>query len=113
MHILYGSANGLSAAGNQFWNQDSPGVDDQVEGTEQFGHALAVADFDADGAADLAIGAYLEGLGGIAAAGVAHVLYGSGVGLSAVGSQYFHQDIPGMPGKAAAGDGFGFALGAR
>jgi hypothetical protein len=46
------------------------------------------ADFNGDGAADLAIGAPGEGLGaGQAAAGVVHALYGSAGGLTATGSQ--------------------------
>ena len=55
------------------------------------------ADFNGDGAADLAIGAPGESLGpGQAAAGVVHVLYGSTGGLTAAGNQLFSQDAAGV-----------------
>jgi hypothetical protein len=41
VHVIYGSAAGLSSAGNQFWTQDSPGVLDDAEATDVFGSALA------------------------------------------------------------------------
>ena len=50
VHVLYGSAVGLIAAGNQLWNQDSPGI----EGLG-FGQSLAVGDFNGDGFGDLAV----------------------------------------------------------
>jgi FG-GAP repeat len=66
------------------------------------------ADFNGDGAADLAIGAPGENN----EAGVVHVLYGSPGGLTASGSQLWSQDSPGIAGVAEAGDLFGFALAA-
>ena len=41
VNMLYGGAGGLSAAGNQLWDQDSAGVLDAVERGDQFGFALA------------------------------------------------------------------------
>ena len=41
VQILYGSANGISAAGNQFWHQNSSGVEESAELQDEFGHALA------------------------------------------------------------------------
>jgi hypothetical protein len=52
------------------------------------------ADFNGDGAADLAIGAPGEN----SSSGVVHVLYGSGTGLAAAGSQLWSQDSPGIAG---------------
>jgi FG-GAP repeat len=37
--VLYGSATGLSAAGNQLWHQDSAGVADVAEDGDHFGTA--------------------------------------------------------------------------
>ena len=71
------------------------------------------ADFNGDGAADLAIGAPGEGLGpGQAGAGVVHVLYGSTGGLTAAGSQLWSQDSPGVAGAPAFLDFFGQTLAA-
>jgi hypothetical protein len=38
--VIYGSSSGLAAAGDQFWHQDSPDVED-AETDEYFGDALA------------------------------------------------------------------------
>jgi FG-GAP repeat len=65
------------------------------------------ADFNGDGAADLAIGAPGENN----SAGAVHVLYGSApTGLTATGSQLWWQDSPGIAGDTEPGDEFGSAL---
>ncbi len=106
VHVLYGSPSGLSAEGSQFWNQDTPGVGDEVEGNEGFGGALATADFNGDGFTDLAVGAPGEN----SVAGVVHVLYGSSAGLTSTGSQIWHQDSDGVKDKDEPGDDFGMAV---
>jgi disulfide bond formation protein DsbB len=106
VHVLYGSGTGLAATGSQLWSQDSPGIAGGAEAGDIFGFALAVGDFNGDTRADLAIGAPGEN----SFAGVVHVLYGSGTGLTATGSQLWSQDSPGIAGVAEAGDGFGLAL---
>ena len=70
------------------------------------------AHFNHDGADDLAIGAPFERVGGLFAAGAAHVLYGSASGLTGTGSQVWTQDSPGVPDTAESGDHFGDALAA-
>lgn len=40
IHVLYGSANGLVAAGSQFWTQDSTSVLDSVQVGDRFGNTL-------------------------------------------------------------------------
>ena len=72
--VIYGSASGLTAAGNQVWTQGTAGMLDVVEQGDTFGNALAVGDFNGDGCDDLAIGVANEGftnegLGRLAAAG--------------------------------------------
>jgi hypothetical protein len=68
------------------------------------------ADFNNDGAADLAIGVPFEWVGAVQDAGAVHVLYGSAGGLQGPGSQFFTQDSPGVPGTADLQDNFGFGL---
>jgi hypothetical protein len=110
VNVLYGSATGLSAAGNQFWHQDSPGAMDDAEEGDLLGAELATGDFNGDGFADLAVGGYRENIGDIEDAGAVNVLYGSPAGLSAANDQFWHQNSSGILGIAREGDCFGYAL---
>ena len=109
-NVLHGSAAGLTAAGDQRWDQDTAGLLDTAEAFDHFGGALAAGDFNADGFADLAIGVYGEDIGAIGSAGAVQVLLGSAIGLSSVGNQIWHQDSVGIDDTAEASDFFGSAL---
>jgi hypothetical protein len=74
--------------------------------------ARVQADFNNDGAEDLAVGVPTERVGGIERAGAVNVLYGSAGGLSGAGSRLFNQDTPGVVGGAEPGDEFGGAVAA-
>jgi hypothetical protein len=79
------------------------------------GHGAAAprlqADFNNDGAEDLAIGAPGETVGAVDSAGAVIVLYGSvGGGLAGPGSQLFTQDTPGVGSTAEVFDFFGETL---
>jgi hypothetical protein len=112
VNVIYGSAAGLSSAGNQFWTQNSPGVPTDAEDGGQFGAALAPGDFNGDGFSDLAVGAPGATINGRSSAGVVVVLYGTRAGLTASGSQFFHQNTELIPDSAEQGDQFGATLGA-
>jgi hypothetical protein len=112
VNVLYGSPDGVTAAGNQLWHQDSPGVPGAVEPGDRFGAALAAGDLDGDGTDDLAVGAPGEGLGTTAAAGSVTILYGGQAGLSATGSRSWTQATSGVPGTAEKYDTFGASLSA-
>lgn len=69
------------------------------------------ADFNGDGAQDLAVGVPSEFVGTVLYAGGVNVLYGApGGGLSGAGSQFFTQDTPGIPDTAELDDRFGDAV---
>jgi disulfide bond formation protein DsbB len=108
--VIHGSADGLTAAGNQLWHQDSPGILDVAEPGDRFGQTLAAGDFDGDGFADLAVGMRFEDVGAIPDAGAVQVLYGSAKGLAARGNQLWHQDSPGIESQARPGEQIGWAL---
>ena len=110
--VIYGSASGLTAAGNQVWTQGTAGMLDVVEPGDIFAYALAVGDFNGDGSDDLAVGVPHEGFGGLAAAGAVQITYGSAAGLTAVGTQIWTQDSEGLLEVAENGDRFGAALAA-
>jgi len=114
VHVLYGTpGDGLVGEGSDFFHQNSTGVPDASESSDEFGHALASGDFNGDGRDDVAVGVRedLDG-GGHDNFGAVNVLYGSPAGLTGTGAQFFSQDTPGVPGAAEAGDAFSAALGA-
>ncbi len=112
VHVLYGSASGLTATGSQYWSQNSGSITDQVESGDRFGSTLAVGKLNTDAFAELVIGVPNEDYGAIAVAGVVHVIPGAATGLTATGSQYWSQNSAGIADQAETGDGFGDSLGA-
>jgi hypothetical protein len=110
VNLVYGSAGGLSAAGNQQFQQGAGGVAGTAEADDWFAFALTAGDFNSNGSADLAIGVPFEDVGTIAEAGAVNVLYGSAGGLGAAGNQQFWQGPGGAAGTLEAGDWFGLAL---
>ena len=105
VNVLYGSGNGLSAVGNQYWLQSTPGVNGFSEANDRFGTALAIGDFNGDGFDDLAIGVPGEDGG----AGAVNVLRGSPQGLVALG-QFVRQGFDSYVDTAETGDNFGEVL---
>ena len=91
VNVLYGSATGLTAAGDQRWSR--VGLP-PVSFGGAFGSALAAGDFDADGYVDLAIGARDDDPdpGPSSPTGVVVILRGSGSGLTATGVQVLRAD---------------------
>jgi FG-GAP repeat len=86
-------------------------VADAATGGVATGGRSALADFNADGYADLAIGAPGED----GHSGVVNVIYGSATGLSAsaaVPDQLWYQGKTDVEGTPNGGDDFGFSLAA-
>jgi hypothetical protein len=110
VHIIYGSAAGLTASGDQIFTQETTGVPGDAEGSDRLGASLAACDFNGDGRDDLAIGAPGEVVNGNAFAGAINVLYGSVAGITATNSQLFHQDSSGITDSAGEDEQFGHAL---
>jgi len=110
VQVMYGGNRGLRAAGNQLWNQDSPGIADRALPDEGFGNAVTGGDYNGDGFADLAIGVSGEVVANLELAGVVHVLYGSPDGLAANGDQLWHQNVKGVKEEVDGGEAFGFTL---
>lgn len=105
LNIVPGSSTGLNAARARELTLDSPGVMGVMEGNDQFGSAVTAGDFDADGRADLAVGApgkYLQ-TGGVS------VIPGSASGPTGLGSILF---TPASLEHPAVKARFGSAVGA-
>ena len=108
--VFYGGSAGLSTAGNQLWRGSG-------RANEWFGAALAGADLDGNGLADLAVGVPLGNLVAasgeqIGDAGWVAVVYGRSSGLSASGIQFWHQARKGIADDIEPRDRFGSALAA-
>lgn len=111
VHVLYGSAAGLTATGNQLWTQASTGVTDNPEPGDHFGATLAAGNVDSSTPADeLVIGVPDEDVGAITDAGIVQVLKGTPSKLTGTGSQTWSQNSTSIVDVAEAGDRFGSSL---
>jgi hypothetical protein len=112
VHVLYGTANGVSSAGASFLTQTTPGVNGVADAFDRFGDALVAADFGGSAKADLAIGVPFENSGATVDAGAVAVLYGGANGVTTVNDQLLSQDTAGVIDAAETGDRFGETLAA-
>jgi FG-GAP repeat len=110
VHVIYGSANGLTSSGNDVFDQGSLGRD--IEDFDRFGSSLAAGNFGNSTHGDLAIGVPAESLDGVPGVGAVHAIYGSASGLSTSGNDFMHQQLLEIEGDAEAHDHFGSALAA-
>lgn len=111
---------GRDSYSNASFKQGEHGVQEQPEMNDYFGTSLAAGNFNNDDYHDLAIGVPHESLSDFDGNqhGVVHVLYGSLLGLQALGGPWgpnddlWYQDKDGgkLEGLAEDGDLFGFAL---
>ena len=74
------------------------------------GSAVAIADFDADGYDDVAIGISGMQVGEVSWAGGVAVLFGAVVGFDPARTRVLHQDLPHVADKCEENDGFGGSL---
>jgi hypothetical protein len=107
--LLRGSATGIVAASSQVLDQDTGTVPDSSEAGDRFGATVAVDDLNADGKADVAVGAPTEDLGAAIDAGTVTSLLGSATGLPTTGTLW-QQGATGVADTAESGDQFGAAL---
>jgi hypothetical protein len=113
VHVLYGSANGLTATGNQLWYRSGGGVTGTAGTYAALGGALATGNFDGDYFGDLAIG--IPGdhvLGDGAQDGSVVVLFGTGGGLAGADQQRVDRETLGDFDAGDFNSRFGSALAA-
>ena len=105
--VIYGSGGGLDTSHFAAFRQGNSGVSDSPENNDRFGETLASGNFDGDAYDDLVVGVPNEDSSGDNS-GMIHVLFGSGSGLTGIGSQAFNQSHLGD--DREPDDRFGFAL---
>ncbi|MGW2764283.1 FG-GAP-like repeat-containing protein [Streptomyces sp. NPDC001275] len=112
--VVRGAATGLATTGMKVVHQDGVGVAGTDRAGDGFGEAVSVGDHDADGYADVLVGAPGEGLSRDGVhhrdAGQATLLRGSVSGLTTTGSFALNQDTPGILDAAETGDRFGSSV---
>jgi len=108
VHILFGTATGLTGENNQLWHQNLSSVGDEAEPGDSFGEALAAGDFDSDGKDDLAVGVPWESFDFLENPGLVHIFYG-GVDGPTSGLEVWSQDSD-VPGGSEDWDQFGWPL---
>lgn len=114
VNVLYSYGGAVGVNNNVIVHQNRfTGGLDYVESGDRFGTSVAVADFNGDGLADLAVGAPFDDEGGAVDAGVAEIIYSAGnLGLADAGAQLFSQGLANVLGTAEVGDNFGAAVAA-
>ena len=95
IQVIFGSDQGLTAAGNQAFNRDSPGIKATARSNSFFGRSLAAGHFAGRASADLAIEAWTDRS--------VSVIYGSTKGLTATGDQVWNKNSAGLPRGAWGG----------
>ncbi|WP_073948064.1 FG-GAP and VCBS repeat-containing protein [Streptomyces kebangsaanensis] len=112
--VLLGSAEGLATTGAKVVRQDTVGVAGADRSGDAFGFSVSVGDFDADGSADILVGAPGEDFtrDGVdrADAGRATLLRGTPSGPTVTGSFTVCQDTPGILDATEKGDRFGSSV---
>jgi hypothetical protein len=106
--VIYGSSLGLTAAGDDIWSQDTPGIKGVSQTEDWFGSWLSTGDFSGVGVSSLAVGVPREDTRSKTDVGSTQIIVGKvGSGLVSGGDQKWGQPGSGFPGSAESGDFFG------
>jgi hypothetical protein len=107
---MYGSADGLRGAGDDYLTRNSAGVAGAAGAGAIFGDELVIGDTNGDGMGDLIVGAPFDSYAGEASAGSFHVFFGASGGLTRTGDVLWTQHNVGAS-SGETGDAFALGLG--
>ncbi|MFD5647487.1 FG-GAP repeat domain-containing protein, partial [Streptomyces anulatus] len=103
--VAYGSRNGIKDSAKRVFTQASAGVPGTPEASDAFGSAVASADLDQDGYADLVVGSQGEKIGAAeSAGGGVTVLWGGPGGLAGGATLLTGEEYDGLGRWLAVGD---------
>lgn len=112
VNIIYGSAGGLTTAGNAIIHLALAEVSGTPAYNGMFAFSLAAGDFDGDGIDDLGVGIPNYELANEDEVGAVEVFFGSPGGISLLDEQLWRQGLNGVQGNPEIDDDFGAALAA-
>jgi len=119
INVLYGSADGVTTTDDHYFAQNSSGIAGRSEVGDRFGDAIVIGDINADGFADVVVGAPNDHYNYYCRArissicgevGSVNILYGAANGLSRSGDEFFNQNNLMAEGSSQVDDAFGAAL---
>ncbi len=110
VHVLDGSATGLTGRGAAKLGQAGKAVPTDATAGDEFGLAIVAGDFNGNGRDDLAVGVPGERVGSKNSAGIVHVFVGRKSGISKKGVQTWQPGEDGVAGRAEANAGVGRAV---
>jgi hypothetical protein len=96
LHLLRGSATGLTGVSSVFLHQDSAGIASSPAMNDHFGQRVRAGDYNGDALADLAVAVPDENFNTVADSGAVHVLVGRSGGLTSAGALFLGQDSTNM-----------------
>lgn len=97
LHVLFGSARGLTGEGDAFVTEGTDGMPGPgPEFNDSFADSLEAGDFDGDGRDDVLIGAPFKEIGTDDESGAIFVVPGARRGLAPAAGRYFTRLSPGM-----------------
>jgi hypothetical protein len=108
--VLYGTENGTTASGDDYWGQRSNGVPGYVGVGDEFGASVTTGDLNEDGYDDIIIGIPGETVSSRNDAGAAQILYGSATGSTTEGAEMLYVSQSAFTGTSQTNARFGSAI---